>query len=334
MTPRRLAPGGQRELSFAERKAKDTPPSTSSPATATGDILVRPGRKRQSKPDLAKQQSTVNFFEDAFSVTEGNTARERVHGDAIVMAEVKTNVIISDEFTFITELSYHLSTRYQRPVSSIVITLQHGACMLFGGTFDPAYVMSIFALPSQLLPTTNKRNTALIQKHMEEVIGVVPARGFLRFVPTKEEHLACNGKTMAGEIDELEKTIYGVGLGGTKVTLDEAQGAISRGLKVRKKLSARSMANFRPSSTTGFHNPELTPPTSADEALPPVPGSPSSPPGAAQPAVQDKEGLPQQETQPRTARKKKSFVATIFGRSGSVKRPGHRSSLPVIRDSS
>ncbi|KAK0661259.1 Tautomerase/MIF superfamily [Cercophora samala] len=334
MTPKRLTQGGQRELSFAERKAKDTPPSTSSPATATGDILVRSGRKRHSKPDLAKQQNTVNFFEDAFAVTEGNTARERVHGDAIVMAEVKTNVIISDEFTFITELSYHLSTRYQRPVSSIVVTLQHGACMLFGGTFDPAYVMSIYALPSQLLPTTNKRNAALIQKHMEEAIGVVPARGFLRFVPTKEEHLACNGKTMAGEIDELEKTIYGIGLGGgAKVTLDEAQGAISRGLKARRKLSAKSMANFRSSSAAGFHNRELTPPTSADEALPPIPGSPSSP-GAAQPDVKDKEGPPQEESQPRTARKKKSFVATIFGRSGSVKRPGHRSSLPVIRDSS
>ncbi|KAK4194731.1 Tautomerase/MIF superfamily [Triangularia verruculosa] len=331
MTPRRPAPGGQRELSFAERRAKDTPPSTSSPAATTGDILVRPGRKRHSKPDLAKQQSTVNFFEDAFAVTEGNTARERVHGDAIVMAEVKTNVIISDEFTFITELSYHLSTRYQRPVSSIVVTLQHGACMLFGGSFDPAYVMSIFALPSQLLPTTNKRNTALIQKHMEEAIGVVPARGFLRFVPIKEEHLACNGKTMAGEIDELEKTMYGVGLGGAKLALDEAQEAISRGMKGRKKLSVRSMANFRPSSAAGLHNPELTPPTSADEALPPIPGSPS--PGSA---LKEKEELPQHQDQPlpRTARKKKSFVATIFGRSGSVKRPEHRSSLPVIRDSS
>lgn len=227
--------------------------------------------------------------------------------------------------------------------------------MLFGGTFDPAYVMSIYALPSQLLPTTNKRNAALIQKHMEEAIGVVPARGFLRFVPTKEEHLACNGKTMAGEIEELEKTMNGIGLGGANVTLDEAQGAISRGLKARGKLSARvstahstvcpassaltclnvrqPMASFRSLSAAGLHARELTPPTSADEALPTIPGSPSTSPGGAQPGVGDKEGLPREEDQPRTARKKKSFVAAIFGRSGSVKKPGHRSSLPVIRDS-
>jgi hypothetical protein len=77
--------------------------------------------------------------------------------------------------------------------------------MFFAGSFEAAYVMSIFALPSQLLPTTNKRNAALIQDYMQEAIGVRPARGFLRFVPTQEEHLACNGKTAAGEIEELEK---------------------------------------------------------------------------------------------------------------------------------
>lgn len=114
---------------------------------------------------------------------------------------------IGDEFTFITELSYHLSTRYQRPVSSIVVTVHHGACMLFGGSFDAAYVLSIFALPSQLLPTTNKRNAALIQKHMKESLGVGADRGYVRFVPTREEDVAHRGKTMAGEIDELERTL-------------------------------------------------------------------------------------------------------------------------------
>jgi hypothetical protein len=109
---------------------------------------------------------------------------------------------IDDEFTFITELSYLLSTRYQRPISSVVVTLQHGACMVFGGTFDPAYVLSVHALSTQLQPTTNKRNAALIQKHLEEVLAVRPSRGFLRFIPTPEENTARNGKTIAGEIEE------------------------------------------------------------------------------------------------------------------------------------
>ena len=100
-----------------------------------------------------------------------------------------------------------MSTRYQRPVSSIVVTVNHGACMLFGGSFDAAYTMAIFALPSQLGPTTNKRNASLIQKHMKESIGVSADRGFVRFVPTREEDMAHRGKTMAGEIDELERAL-------------------------------------------------------------------------------------------------------------------------------
>jgi Macrophage migration inhibitory factor (MIF) len=110
---------------------------------------------------------------------------------------------ISDEFTFLTDLSYHLSNRYQRPVSSIVVTLQHGTCMLFAGTFEPAYVMAVFALPSQVQTTVNKRNAVLIQKHMEESIGVAPSRGYVRFVAVPEENAAWHGKTVAGEIAEL-----------------------------------------------------------------------------------------------------------------------------------
>jgi len=150
---------------------------------------------------------------------------------------------ISDEFTFITELSYSLSTRYQRPVSSIVVTLHHGACMFFGGSFDPAYVMSVFALPSQLLPTTNKRNAALIQKHMEETLGVGPARGFLRFVPVQEEHLACNGKTVAAEIDELERGSYHDAAEGERMpypaAAEDGAGAASRGVRVKRMLSVK-----------------------------------------------------------------------------------------------
>ncbi|KAK4189590.1 Tautomerase/MIF superfamily [Podospora australis] len=315
----------QGNLTFAERKPQNG--DHSAPYIVEGDRhmrnIERPppgdngrrGRKTQSKQDLNKQRSNISFFEDAF-LNDGAAARERIQGDAIVMAEVKTNVIISDEFTFITELSYHLSTRYQRPVSSIVVTLHHGACMFFGGSFDPAYVMSIFALPSQLLPTTNKRNAALIQKHMEEAIGVLPARGFLRFVPTKEEHLACNGKTTAGEIDELEKSM----LGALGVDEDDMQGTISKGGKTRKKLGVRSFANLRSSSGAAYPAAELTPPASADETLPTV--------------LETSKILKTLETniepqQQKVARKKKSFVATIFGRSGG-KNTEYRSSLPPI----
>ncbi|KAK3357348.1 Tautomerase/MIF superfamily [Lasiosphaeria hispida] len=286
-----------------------------------GDVGHR-ARKSHSKQDLGKKRSNVNFFEDFFGVNESNVAKERVRGDAMVMAEVKTNVIISDEFSFITELSYHLSTRYQRPVSSIVVTLHHGACMFFGGSFDAAYAMSIFALPSQLLPTTNKRNAALIQKHMEEGLGVPPSRGLLRFVPTEEEHLACNGKTMAGEIDELEKSY---GASPTQPVADDALGASRKRSGVRKKMSVKSFASFRPPSGIDVPAPELTPPASADEALPVIPASPGFPASAR--TAPEGPIAPLSDV-PKRAKRKKSFVATIFSRAGG--KSDYSSTLPTI----
>jgi hypothetical protein len=121
-----------------------------------------------------------------------------------------------------------------------VVTLQHGACMMFGGTFEPAYIMSLFALPGQLQPATNKRNAALIQKHMQEAIGVTPARGFLRFVPTMEDQVAVNGKTMAGEIDELEKSYSSPSI------TDDATSILSRRSKHRKRLSVKVSLSSEP----------------------------------------------------------------------------------------
>lgn len=90
-------------------------------------------------------------------------------------------------------------------MSSIVIDLQHGRCMMFGGSFDPAYTLTIYALPSLVQPITNKRNAALIQNQILENLGVPPSRGYVRFVATPEEDVATDGKTIAGEMEELEK---------------------------------------------------------------------------------------------------------------------------------
>ncbi|KAF5017947.1 hypothetical protein F66182_10094 [Fusarium sp. NRRL 66182] len=88
---------------------------------------------------------------------------------------------IDDEFTFITELSEYLSLRYNRPASSIVTTLQHGVCIQFGGSCEPAYTIKIEALSHGVQAATNKRNIALLQRHMEQALGIPASRGYLRF---------------------------------------------------------------------------------------------------------------------------------------------------------
>ncbi|KAF4971687.1 hypothetical protein FSARC_1565 [Fusarium sarcochroum] len=156
--------------------------------------------RKHSLPILSRRRS--DFLEEAFASRHSDDPGDRIRNESVVLAEIKTNVIIDDEFTFITELSEYLSLRYNRPASSIVTTLQHGICIQFGGSCEPAYTMTIEALARDVQTATNKRNMALFQRHMEQALGIPMSRGFLRFVPVAEDCAGWKGNTVAGEVAE------------------------------------------------------------------------------------------------------------------------------------
>ena len=91
--------------SFAERKAHLSRPIPSN--IVEGDNNMRdidrppPGdvsgykKRTHSKPELTKKRS--HYFEEAFAVKENSQAKDRVLSESIVMADVKTNVIVSQE---------------------------------------------------------------------------------------------------------------------------------------------------------------------------------------------------------------------------------------------
>jgi len=143
-----------------------------------------------------------------------------------------------------------------------------------------------------LQPTTNKRNAALIQKHMEEAIGVAPSRGSVRFVPAAEENIACSGKTVAGEIDDLERADSGKSDDGQATTVGRS--------KSGRKLGAKSFGTLR-----AQFSGDLTPPASASEH--------------EEGAVSQLPTIPEGKSTAREkkARRTKSFVATMFRRSGA-----------------
>ena len=107
-TPTRMVATSQAKHSIAERKSHNEGSPT--PHLVEGDRLMRnidrppPGdvvrraHKTLSIPELTKRRSKIDFFDGAFSVNDSSSARERVHGDAIVTAEVKTNVIVCIRF--------------------------------------------------------------------------------------------------------------------------------------------------------------------------------------------------------------------------------------------
>ncbi|KAK3624969.1 hypothetical protein LTR56_020700 [Elasticomyces elasticus] len=155
--------------------------------------------------DASKHRA--QHYEDQFRSTDGEvgTVRTRVQRESTLIADLKTNVIIKDEFTFVIDLSYHLAQRYNRPDSSIMVKLDHSACLAFGGTFDPCYILNITILPSDMGPTINKRNATLVQSFMADILGVSSDRGIIKFQPIEEADYAMDGTTMLDQMEKLQR---------------------------------------------------------------------------------------------------------------------------------
>ncbi|PVH82298.1 Tautomerase/MIF [Cadophora sp. DSE1049] len=264
---------------------------------APGDQAIFSEGKTPERKELAKRKS--QYYGDVFAYRESNSsARERVTKESMIVADVRTNVIVNDEYTVTTDLSYYLSQRYQRPENSIVVTLTHSLCMLFGGNFDPAYTLTISALPSQLQPVTNKRNATLLGQHMQESLQVSSRRGVIKFIAIAEENLANDGKTVSGEIEDLEKE--------TSESNSSLQRSLSRGTtKSRKRQSMKSLRGVR-SSPLPTHNESAPPtPTFNQHDLPPIPAPPTG-----------KSDLDRKAEKMQKMGRRKSFIATIFGKAG------------------
>lgn len=206
-----------------------------------------------------------------------------------------TNFQIQDEYTFITDLSYALSSRYQRPESCIVVTVVHSACLLYAGNFDPAYTLTITALPSQLRPVTNKRNAALLAKSMEEGLGVSSERGLIKFIAIAEENFATGGQTISGAIEELDRQ--------TSEDNANLKNSLSASSKSAKRQSTRSLRS-RIGNNLPTHEERTTPPNS-DHTMetPPLPALPSAP---------SKLDLKAEKVQKMGRRR--SFMAAVFGK--------------------
>ncbi|KAI1747144.1 Tautomerase/MIF [Xylaria castorea] len=264
-----------------------------------GDVIGR--HKSRLHPDMIRKKSA--YFESEFAGPNrgDDPARTRILNEAMVTVELKTNVIINDEFAFITDLACHLSNRYQRPMSSIIVTIHHGVCMLFGSTFDPAYTLTILALPSLLQPATNKRNAILTQRHLHETLGVVPTRGFVRFEAVPEENIAIGGKTLAAEIEGLSRD-----------NADRKSGVFRKPSKSGREImkSVKSLSSFKSHSVIDLSgNVPTPPPSNSGETtrIATIPEVPPTPPD-------DERTSQMEERKPRKgAPRRKSLRFALFG---------------------
>jgi hypothetical protein len=78
---------------------------------------------------------------------------------------------------------------------------------MFGGTFDPAYFLTVTAIEQHCLTTTNKRNAALMQSFLSDVLNVPLDRGIVRFNPIPEDCLATGGRTVASNVEKADTDV-------------------------------------------------------------------------------------------------------------------------------
>lgn len=118
-----------------------------------------------------------------------------------------------------------------------MINVDHSSCLALAGTFEPCYILTISTVPSQLQPTINKRNAALIQSFMADILSVPPERGIIKFVPVSEENYAVNGSTLLGSIERLEQQQFG-GNGAVKRATTDARKSMPAFKRSISKLDA------------------------------------------------------------------------------------------------
>ncbi|KAI5777841.1 Tautomerase/MIF superfamily [Geopyxis carbonaria] len=157
-------------------------------------------QKKSSKGNVSRKRSMkgADYYGEVFAYREQGPAIPQSAG---VYVELKTNVILENEFEFAKSFSEMIAKRYGRPEEAVCISLDHSACMIMGGTFDGTYFLTITSV-SLVSPTVNKRNSALISEWISQNLGVPGKRGYIRFVDPDFANFATGGFTM---LDLMEK---------------------------------------------------------------------------------------------------------------------------------
>ena len=108
------------------------------------------------------------------------------------------------EQAFLNDFLMNISETYHKPPNNIMITTTTDAHIMIGGSTEPAYLLTMTALFSEVASVKNMRATMMIQDFLSDSLKVPPNRGVIKFSPIREEDLGTNGSTVRGEIDKLE----------------------------------------------------------------------------------------------------------------------------------
>ncbi|KAJ5167479.1 uncharacterized protein N7482_006260 [Penicillium canariense] len=163
--------------------------------------------RKSIEEDSPVTQKTM-YYEDAFALQAAyNPPKDRVVQDSAVIAELATNRKAKEEDSrLVSDIASRLAQIYQRPESAVQVAMHPDISIVFANVFLPSYLLKIYALPASIAPVTNLRNTGLIQRALQDLLGIPPEQGVVLYLPVPEENLATNGSTAQREISRLDHT--------------------------------------------------------------------------------------------------------------------------------
>ncbi|PYH87726.1 MIF domain protein [Aspergillus ellipticus CBS 707.79] len=259
----RLERAPVRPSMFLEERDDDEAPIST--LTSGAPVDVKSNRvEHKSVEDKPISQTRTHYFEDVFG-TRGpaNSPRTQISQDSVVVVEIKINTKvrtavfkgqavrlvpnigqIKDMEPLVSTISSRMARIFQKSETHMMTTIQQDACIQFGRSTMPAYLMKVFALPYLIAPITNLRSTILIQTALHEILHVAPNRGVVLYIPIAEENFATNGATMMGEIARLERSSGDHGPGLFKT--------ISRTMSRRLKSNSSQSASLSVATTSSW----------------------------------------------------------------------------------
>ncbi|KAM5542653.1 hypothetical protein V8D89_003614 [Ganoderma adspersum] len=94
--------------------------------------------------------------------------------------EIRTNVTVADPKAFVKELSKFSADNLGKPEAYIGVHLVQEQTLTFGGSFDPAFLLSITSLDN-LPPENTEKLSKAFATFIQEKLGIPHDRGYILF---------------------------------------------------------------------------------------------------------------------------------------------------------
>ncbi|EJD37890.1 Tautomerase/MIF [Auricularia subglabra TFB-10046 SS5] len=107
-----------------------------------------------------------------------------------------SNVQPSDARAFIKEFSKLASETLGKPEKAVAIDFRYNESLSFGGTFEPAFLLTIGSLIN-VNPETNAEFSGVFFAFFKEKLGISGERGFIEFVDPTAAYIGYDGTTIA-----------------------------------------------------------------------------------------------------------------------------------------